>query len=586
MTDSFVFYNQHLVLPLVIAGIILWAIFIWKELPVFGKIRFYIRIVIALVTIICISFIVLKPMDTGKENGNNALLITEHSDDAQVDSLKKEHKNLTLLNYRPNESIIPDSLFIDTMFITGNGLASYDFYQLEHTPVRFINTQLPGGISLLDYEKSQYQGDRLVLKGVYHKAKIGHRIILEGPAGVALDSVELEEQSLTPFELEADLNVAGKFLYHLVEQNTEALEVDRNPIPLKVLEKKPLKILLINAYPTFETKYLKNFLAEKGHQVLARTQLTRGRFKFEYFNLPKQPVNNLSQDELEEFDLIVIDHRSLLNLSSAEISALQTALTQQGLGLFIQPEESVFSADHELIPFDFEYSASNQASLNLGDNTSFDKFPLQIKEGFNLKPIFTMDREILSAYQRFGQGKIGTSVLSNSYQLVLDGENSVYQKIWTEIVENISKSSESTAELEAQQELIYVDEPLDFKLRTSLNNPVLNSGAGYQIPLKQNIDIPRLWYGRTYPTDTGWQSQKLEQDSISEFDYYVFEANTWKSLKSTGQIRANQAYFNNRRVDPISGKVNRPVNLFWYYFIALLGLGYLWLVPKLGNEIF
>ena len=67
-------------------------------------------------------------------------------------------------------------------------------------------------------------------------------------------------------------------------------------------------------------KYLKNYLAESGHKVLAQSRLTKDRYKYEYFNMSNKSNVGFTQEQLKPYDLLIIDGQSLNLLSSSFIA--------------------------------------------------------------------------------------------------------------------------------------------------------------------------------------------------------------------------------------------------------------------------
>ena len=74
------------------------------------------------------------------------------------------------------------------------------------------------------------------------------------------------------------------------------------------------------------------------HEVLVRSQLTKGKYKFEYFNRERTPIYDFSQERLMKFDIIFIDANSYNNLSSKSFSELINTVKGHGLGIIVQPD--------------------------------------------------------------------------------------------------------------------------------------------------------------------------------------------------------------------------------------------------------
>lgn len=101
--------------------------------------------------------------------------------------------------------------------------------------------------------------------------------------------------------------------------------------------------MILNGFPTFESKYLKNYLAETGHRVVVKNQLTAARYKYEYFNITSKPVIDITKEKLTLFDLLIIDSKSLKNLSNRERTTLKNVVKESGMGILIQPVQIILT---------------------------------------------------------------------------------------------------------------------------------------------------------------------------------------------------------------------------------------------------
>ncbi|WP_010228547.1 hypothetical protein, partial [Gillisia marina] len=284
---------------------------------------------------------------------------------------------------------------------------------------------------------------------------------------------------------------------------------------------------------------------------------------------------------LESYDLLIIDFNSYKTLSTSEKNALENAVTEDGLGVFIQPEASLFSSNSGLARFDFSPDKNIEHSIK--ESISLKKYPFLFKSGSKLQSIKTSENKILSAFKRFGRGKVGTSVLENTYELLLSGYTYEYQQLWTKHINAISKRAIPLAEWTSASKIGILDEPFRFHVRTLEEAPLVLNDEKSIIPLRQDIDIPDVWSGITFPKSVGWQHLSLQQDSTYVFDYYVTASEKWKTLRAYAQIQANKR--NSGTLSNLSKK-NRnpiPINPIYFYLVFLLSMGYLWLEPKLRS---
>ena len=105
-----------------------------------------------------------------------------------------------------------------------------------------------------------------------------------------------------------------------------------------------------------------------------------------------------------------------------------------------------------------------------------------------------------------------------------------------------------------------------------------------QIALQQDVDIKSNWNGTTFPTKVGWNQLHVKNDSLSKYDYYVMDTLNWKSLMAFSTFEENQRHFDGTYENQDKVKFLVPINQFWFYLIFIVGMGYLWLEPKLLSK--
>ncbi len=581
MIDKVSFYYSHWIWIVTLIAIVLWILLVWKEYSQSGKKRLFFKMVLAFLAIASLALIALKPLIKTEAELGLGVILTHGYENTQLDSLNREYKELKVIKYDPSNSIDRELDSISSAFILGEGLRSFDIWQLDSIPAIYLGGTDVQGVIKTHYKPENSVGDNLIIRGIYNKPKKGIQLFLEGPGGVLLDSVSLTSASQKEgFQLKSSLKVAGNFIFSLVEKDSLGVGLSSDPLPVKVLEKKQLNILLLNSFPTFETKYLKNFLAEMGHQVLVKSRITKGRYAFESYNTEQSSLWTLSKSNLEPIDLLIIDANSLNNLSQNERSALQGSIQEEGLGVFIQPDEGFFTARNFLSSFTFSNDGNIETRVDVWPNIKMEKHPFSFQEKITLQPIQKVKQKIVSAFQQYGSGRIGTSVIQNTYQLVLDGHSFAYKEYWTELINKLSKKDNPLVFWEATNQLAFIDEPFHFEIRTSQNNPVVTKD-GNIIPLRRDVDILNKWTGITYPREKGWNQLSLKADSTAVYQYFVTDTSKWKSLVANQSKELNKRNFNNELKKSAKSVIQKPINRLWFFIVFLMSMGFLWLEPKL-----
>src|SRR5680860_405456 len=98
MSSTF-FLNDNLFWPILIGALLLWILFVFKEWPGRYSKRFWIKISIAMLAIIALALIFLKPAFLSENKITRSVLLTEGYDQDVLDSIKRLGKDLSIINY-------------------------------------------------------------------------------------------------------------------------------------------------------------------------------------------------------------------------------------------------------------------------------------------------------------------------------------------------------------------------------------------------------------------------------------------------------------------------------------------------------
>jgi hypothetical protein len=582
MIDHITFGQTHLIWPVVFGSGLLWLLFVWKEWTGETGPRFYIKILMGLIAVSALAMIALQPHIEKAQQISYTAVLSSGYKTTDVDSLKAAHKNLKILNYSPGMDLGNDIQTGQEVFVLGQGISSFDLWQLDKATVHFLAGSQPAGVSRLTYTRKNVAGNDFVVAGEYHAASKGQQLVLMGPGNSPLDSVQLEAAGSQRFSLRTPHLVAGKFVYTLVEKDSSGQELSSAPLAMTISAKDKLNILIINQFPSFETKYLKNFLAETGHGVMVRSQVSKGRYKYEYFNTEQRRTIDLTSKTLDETDLLIIDMSSLQKLSKSTRQVLESTIGEKGLGVFIQADESMYSLKIPLFNGSFVKQEDKEVTFETYPNSSLKKYPYIFKKEALLEPVQQSDAGITTAYKRSGAGRIGTTVLQNTYELILEGKEQAYQSFWSNTISAISKRKALEPQWKQGEMLVYQDAPFHFEVNTSRENPLVKTTEGVSIPLARDIDLKELWRGTTFPRKPGWNQLAMSDDSTAVFNFYVLDTSQWTSLRASKNMSENKRYFRQQDGNTVKTTSVKPMAPWWFFIAFLMAMSFLWLEPKLG----
>jgi hypothetical protein len=576
--NKITYLNEHWFWPVLAVAIILSVIFIWKELAQRGRRRLTLKIIFSFFAIAALALIALKPALQTSDTFGKIALITPGYEKSQLDSLKKIYRNLRVLDYSMQNLINQDIQDAKVVYILGQGIKDYDLENMEKIPAVYLQGPSPEGIVKIKFPEKATVGDTVNIHGLYRNFHPNNRIILEGPGGLALDSVDFlkEEQQ---FKLATTLKAAGNFVFHLIEKNPEGKIITREPVPVSVEEKEVLRILILNNFPTFETKYLKNFLAEAGHELVVRSQITQARFKYEYFNTNRTVSGSLAREILNSFDLLIIDAASMRSITGSQLRAVENAVRGEGLGVLVQPDDAFFISPGSLVDLKFKRERRNTVSLEGPAGSDVMVYPFSFETTSGQENINRIGNTVIAGYHRKGEGRIGTTILSGTWQLVLEGNDKAYRQIWSRMIDQISKREELPFGFHQLAPIVLPNEPYRFNI-VSPHKPLITHRDGRIIPLAQDVNISEQWKGTLWPEESGWNS--LQQDTTAVFNYYVAEENSWRSLIAENRREVNKRYFDRPPITRGGSILPEPINPLWFYSLFLICMGGLWLEPKIS----
>ena len=575
------FVREDLLIPSLLGILILWVLFVWKDASQAKGGNLVLRAIVGLVALISLAMIALQPTTLTSEAKSVAVIITDDYRNDQLDSLKQVYKGLTEITYDHNGFSNKQLDSIGTAFIIGTGVEVHDFWQLEKTNTQYLANKKLKGITQLKYSKELIEGDSLEIRGRYDEVSEQVKLLLKDPGGNVLDSTQISDTQDMRFLLRSKTLAAGEFVYTIEEVDSVGQRLSNNPVPVVVKPKQKLNILIANTFPTFETKYLKNFLAEAGHTVLVRSQLTRGTYKFESYNSSQRSIYGFTKENLADFDLVIIDVNAYNNLSNKSLKALDFQVRDKGLGVFVQPDIQAFREGNK---FGFRLKRKNIQSVRIPpwDAVKVPLYPYSFEEDGFTETIVSVDELIISAYRQRGVGKIATATTIDTYPLILNGNEAVYEYLWSKILSSVSKVRLTTSEWEPSTQMVYPDEPFHFKLRTSLNKPLVSSDSQSHIPLKQDLLLRDQWEGVMYPKESGWHYINIKEDSIKQMPFYVYTKGDWKQRRAFDVTKLNRHHFKKSQSDVSeqSHLVNKTIDQLWFFILFLMAMGYLWIVPR------
>lgn len=537
------------------------------------------RLVASLLIIMSFAGFLFRPLFKTR-NSEQVILLTPDYNMSQVDSLLRLYPAMKVLQ-TPDAKQHPDAVILDTYndlsgrednisFVAGQGLPPDAMDLFKSHPYQFIPSPYPDGIIRISIPERVLPNRRTVLEGIYNSPSKDLKLFLIGPGGKE-DSVTFTKDGFQHFELSFLPKTPGNFVYTIESAHGLA-----GRLPVRVQKQKALNILFVQHHPSFETRYLKNFLG-RYHRLVLRYQLSKNRYRHEFVNHEPRNVNRLTNELLSEFDLLIIDTDALQGLRASEIESLQSAISE-GLGVLALFNSSP-AGFKDIIPFRFTRYARDTAHVSPGGNKLIlPAWSLSVRQDDGIIAVSENRNRILSGYRYQGMGKMGFQLIQETYRLVLQGDSVDYSALWSRLVEDISRADHAEFVIHQKTKFpLFAGLPIHVEIISLGKEPTLSLDE-ITLPLKENVLINDLWDGELRAGKEGWN--RLTTTEGQPLDLYVSDPAEWKSVAITNVSDATRKAASSATAEQQLKTVFRAVPQWIFYFVFLLAAGFLWLVPK------
>ena len=517
--------------------------------------------------------VINKPKSATEINGSLVVYLTEGYDVKSLDSLLILKPNLkiyakdTMQNSFPKASSIAHTLLlekkIDTLFVLGFGLEKEE--QDTKVNIEFLPSH-PTGIIGIDYPKDLMVGDSAWVV-VYTRFK--------SPTKVSITSINGEIDTLRvtsgydSIHYKMDALLEGTHFIKLAYQKKE-LRVEEK-LGIRVLSKPSYRILILNEYPSFESRYLKNWLGNLGHQVTVRNKISKEKYRYEYINGLSAPFNRFDNN----YDLVVLDSRSLTGMSKGKLQDLRDAIFN-GTSLFIQAEDILLENKEFNNWFQTKPAKSDKFNFN---KVSLPKLSYQLLPSRFHTSIITEGDQTLVQKTIKGEGAIVVSLVTSTYPLILQGYDLLYDSYWIRIFNSLFSSKTPLTQWTVDQVLPIQNHPIDISLVTAYENPYARVDSVY-FPLIRNINYMNQWDGTLWPDNVGWTKLSVEQDSINYHREYIYSNNSWRSLRNFEKVKETMSLSKSTVAKVEKPFVEIEITMWLWYSIIMISLLFLWVEPK------
>jgi len=478
---------------------------------------------------------------------------------------------------------------ISLLHVLGFGLTEDELKQLDSIPIAFHPSPYPSGITSISWTEKIKQGQHCVIQGTFNNtAHYQVKLVLEG-LNTNVDSLLIGPMVSTNFTLTDLPKSDGQIIDRLlVISGEDTLENEK--VPIAVTPVRPLKILVLSGAPDFENKFLKNWLADNGFQVAVRSAISKNKFSTDYINIEQLPLNHLTSQVLDKFDVLISDLSVLKALSSDENGLIKNQVVKNSMGLIVRAD-TVFqttpwfqngftvykglSADQQPLPLNFQ--GAKNASKILSNEQMF------IGNSENMQVLVTDGKQRgLACASIMGAGKIVFTTIDNTYSWMLAGNKDDYSAFWSLLIGKAAKVVPQTENWKVVNNVPIVNSSAILEVETASPPRQIIIDDINTSPI-QNMELPFQWKSLWWPTKAGWQPIKLTGKVMDWI--YVYGPADWAAVKATNQINDTKKHERDMTLPGVTKQIHQKVKIslpkIYIYTLLLFCCAFLWLDRKI-----
>lgn len=456
---------------------------------------------------------------------------------------------------------------IERIIVAGWGLDSASLEAAGERSLGFAPAPGPPGVAAAEWSATVSRGGRLVVRGTTTGLDPGTLVSLGGP-GASADSARVARDST--FALSLRPRAEGRFDYLLRAGGVaETLGVAVTP-PRRTA------VLLIEDAPSFESRYLDDWIRRTGGSLAARTRVSRDRFRTRFVARAPAALSPLSRALLDSFDVVLLDTRTLNALARGD-RALLGAAVRGGLGLAVVANDPPLSGDAPLGDLALSAAPGRERRVSWDGSSggaAVSLAPFRLRAGSTAERLVTDSTgEAVVAWRPEGAGAVLLTLVANPSRWQLGGDRERFADYWSLLLGAVARAP--GREWRATHPAA-VDRPVGLLRRgggiaaARIEAP---SGASDSVYLAQDPLEPERWEGRWWPRMGGWH--RIADDS-SSFDVRV--SGGWIAEEAAVRRRATAARITAGRgtgQGDTEGPSRRIPDWVWLTLL-LASLAYLW----------
>ena len=482
------------------------------------------------------------------------------------------------------------------LHVLGAGLAAADLPMLGAMALRLHPNAPTVGFRAAYWPAQLPLGEVLQVEGEVARPKSAGAVwVVLRAAGAGRDSVQLPANGPGAFRLHYQPKTAGLATYELLLRRASQ-PVLIEPLPVEITSPALPAVLLLAATPSFELKFLKNYLAEAHYPVALRTSVSRGLVQTDFVNQPRLSLDRLTPALLASYDVVVADAATVAALTSAETQALQTAIRNGRLGLVTLadaaalPRNAPARTDFVVLPRPASPAVLPALTWPNAPGEARAPLPAQLRPQPSLRLLVSGPQQaVAAASHRVGLGAVVVSTVPETFRWGLQGHAAVYASFWNRLLGAAVPPAAAVAAWHTGTRWPHQAQPLTLHLAagalpTELPTvAALAGGPAVPLALRQDTRLPEWSTGQFWPGSAGWH--QVRGPGRVSHRFYVYPPTAWlgPELQERQQAAAQLSTPTPALEAPEAAQdtVLEPWPAGWFFGLFLLAAGYLWLEEKL-----
>lgn len=542
---------------------------------------------------------------------STAILLTEgYEPDSLSALLQRLEPSPLVYTYQtqaPKAAALPDLYTfrqqqpeVQMVHVLGHGLSEQELLALENTTVIPHLSGMPAGITSVTWPEVVVLGEAVAVAGQYSLHSAEETTLYLQAAGQAQDSVIFKEAGQHNFQLRYTPKQQGRYTYTLISKSGNNVDT-LGQVPVQVYPAAKPAVLLVSSFPLFEFKFLKNHLGQLQHKVALRSTVSKGMYQSEWLNMPQTDLSRITPRLLQQFDVVIIEPQALQELSSAERTALQQAVTVDGLGVLTVAGEQLgnrttaFFTNFQSKRLSQQDIRNARANWINGEPAAIPASPYTLVSSEAVTGLIgEQSNNLLAASRRSGWGTVAMAVVPQTFSWQLEGKQTTYASYWAHLLSSVAKREVREKFWQvAKPQMPQVQQPLtlkqtDYTLTEASAIPAATvrsttDSTHTGIALQQGVHQPEIYEGTFWPRRTGWHV--VESPGVEPFYFLVQDSSAWphQAIQAKRETTLQFASQQQRRSETAgtTAFATEEVPVIWFFVLFVLSGSFLWLEEKL-----